>query len=244
VSTQLDQARLRQAAPFIVPVIILVAGWALLVRPQTTEKQRATRELASLRPRLESVRREMMDAPPPELKIEPARAFERQVTAGDPGRILEELSRLAPRTRYRNLSIDATGEQVPVRGAGGGPQVAGAVEPDPRFTLFNAALTYLPVTMSFDADYARVGELLWRLRDVGTIIEIRNVDIKRAATAVGASGAADAAPQAGVLPGDAPGPESDDLHVTLTLFAYARKADAAPAARPGSGAPSVVEAIR
>jgi hypothetical protein len=241
MSMPLDQARLRQLAPFILPVIILVAGWAVLVRPQTAEKQRGTGQLASLRPRLESVRREMMEPPPPELRIEPAKAFERQVTSGDPGRILEELSRLAPRGRYRNLSIDATGEQVPVRGAAGGPQVAGAVEPDPRFTLFNAALTYLPVTMSFDADYASVGELLWRLRDVGTMIEIRNADIRRAPTAVGGSGDADQTPPGG-LTGAASG---SDLHVTLTLFAYARTADATPASRQDSGAPQpVVEAIR
>jgi hypothetical protein len=240
---QLDQARLRQLAPFMLPVIILVAGWAVLVRPQAAEKERGARQLASLRPRLESVRREMMQAPPPTLKIEPAKGFERQVTSGDPGRILEELSRLAPRARYRNLSIDATGEQVPVRAGGGGPQVAGGVEPDPRFTLFNAVLTYLPVTMSFEADYAGVGELLWRLRDVGTITEIRNVDIKRAATAVGATGAIDPTSPPGGVPAEAPG-AAGDLHVTLTLFAYARQADAAAAQQDAGASQAVMEAVR
>ena len=227
----LDQARLRQLAPFALAVIILAAGWALLVRPQAAEKQQAERQLASLRPRLEGVRRAMMEPPPPVLAVDPAGAFTREVTAGDPGRILEELSRLAPRARYRNLSIDATGEQVSVRG-GGGPQVAGAVAPDPRFALFNAPLTYLPVTMSFDADYASVGELLWRLRDVGTIVEIRNVDIKPAAAAAGGETApAGLAPATGGQPGDASGASAGDLHVSLMLFAYARAADVAEAAR-------------
>jgi hypothetical protein len=219
----LDQVRLRQLAPFLAPVLILVVGWAVLVRPQAAEKERAERQLASLRPRLESVRRDLMEAPPPELQIEPARVFERQVTEGDPGRILEELSRLAPRARYRDLSIDATSEPVALR-AGGGPQVAGVVEPDPRFSLFQASLTYLPVMMSFDADYASVGELLWRLRDIGTLTEIRQVDIKRAVSA-GGLGAPGATMTPVGLPAETPGATTGYLHVTLTLFAYARTSD-------------------
>lgn len=216
-----DQTRLRQLAPFVLPLVIVAAGWMLLIRPAASDSARAARELDMLRPRLDAARAALTQAPPPEVAVEPMAAFERQVTAGDPGRILEELSRLAPRSRYRNLNIDATGEQGVLR-ASRGPQASGGTEPDPRLALFGAELTFVPVSMSFESDYAAVGELLWNLRDFGTLVEVRTLDLKRVAAAEEGGRQPD--------PAELRGPARDDVRVTLTLFAYARTTDVAAVA--------------
>ena len=221
-----DQQRLRLLAPILLPVVLLGAGWLLLIRPATAEQTRTARELDALRPRLDSVRAALMQPPPAEVAVDPMAAFERQVTTGDPGRVLEELSRLAPRARYSDLSIDATGEQAVV--AAGGPRVAGGADPDPRLTLFGRQqLTYLPVTMAFEAAYADVGELLWRLRDLGTLVELRALEMRPLSSA-----------PAGSEPGSAtaaPAPPSDRVAVTLTLFAYGRTIDVAQASGSSGG---------
>jgi hypothetical protein len=217
-------ARLRRFAPFAIPLAVLAAGWLGLVRPSDAARARTERQLEAMRPRLDALRMSLSEAPPPEVAIQPASVFERQVTTGDPGRVLEELSRLAPRDRYRNLSIDASGEQGAVAPAAG-PQVAGA-DLDPRLALFPTRLTYVPVRMAFDADYQAAGELLWRMRDLATLVEIRSLQIGPASPS-----APDGSATAG-LEMSAPG----HVHVVIELYAFARPGAVAVAAIDGSAA--------
>jgi hypothetical protein len=81
------------------------------------------------------------------------------------------------------------------------------VQTDPRLGLFDARLSYSPVSMSFDAEFGSTGALLWQMRGLATTVEIRNVEIKP-------------------IPAD-----SGRVHVGLSLFAYAR---ARPAAGAGA----------
>ena len=66
-------------------------------------------------------------------------------------------------------------------------------------------LAYSPVTMSFDAEYPRAGNLLWSLRDLATTVEVRDFEARPIAQEATA--------------GDARSPK---IHVVLTFFAYAR----------------------
>jgi hypothetical protein len=91
--------------------------------------------------------------------------------------------------------------------------VAGSALPDPRFALFGVPLTYSPVTMTADADYGSLGNFLWRLRDLATVIEVRSLVV--------------AVPPA---QNDIPAAPAGSVRATLTMFAYARAASPKPLA--------------
>jgi hypothetical protein len=70
--------------------------------------------------------------------------------------------------------------------------------------------------MSFDAEYARAGELLWRLRDLATTVEIRSLEARPVVEDTPPTSAA-----------------KRRIHVSLTLFAYARQRTMASAGTSG-----------
>jgi hypothetical protein len=148
---------------------------------------------------------------------DPVASFKQHVAAGDAtAELLEQLARVAAAAPVSNLLIE-TGERATVTSSDGpGPQVVSGVETDPRFALFQASLAYSPVTMSFDAEYAQAGELLWRLRDLATTVEIRTFEARPVSDDIPAGAAA-----------------QRRIHVSLTLFAYARQELAPSAGRSG-----------
>lgn len=222
---RIDADRLVRFAPFAAPVALLLAGWMFIVRPVAVESARAAQEAEMLRPRLDAIRASVRHPSPEPLPDDPLAAFERAIPATDSSaRLLEQLARMASAASATNLLIE-TGDQVRVAQASpSGPQAVGA-SPDPRLSLFGAPLAYSPVTMSFDADYARVGDLLWRLRSLATAVEIRSLEIK----------------PNGSSEGDGGGPVGDGrVHVSMTLFAYVRTAGSiTPAGMQASAAPGV-----
>jgi hypothetical protein len=214
---EIDQQRLARFAPFVLPIVLLVGGWLLLVQPRFGESARAGRALDAMRQRLLSARASVAEPAPlasPGGEIE---AFERQMAAGDAtAQLLEELARLAARAQVSNLLIE-TGERVSVRGRHAqGPQTDAAAG-DPRLALFDVPLAYSTVTMSFDADYARLGELLWRVRDLATTLDIQSLAVGPRPTG------AEARVQDGTV------------HVSLTLLAYARERTTDVALTGGAG---------
>jgi hypothetical protein len=207
---QLDIERIKQLAPFALPLMIVVSGWLFLIRPAAAEA-RAERELDLLRQRLAQARASVAEPPPPAPADDPLAAFERQVAAHDvSSQVIQQLAALAKNAAVTNLLIE-TGERVAVTSPIG-PQANGTGNlPDPRFTLFDSPLAYSPVSMSFDADFGRLGQFLWDLRDLATAIEIRTVELRTPRH----DGAGPAVP-----------PADGRVHVSLTLFAYARQATA------------------
>jgi hypothetical protein len=177
----------------------------------SADTARTARDLDALRQRAAQVRMALTAPVPPALPGDPVVAFQQQVAVDDAtSALLEELARLAATAHVGNLLIE-TGERVPVAVDGAGPRVVGAAQTDPRIQLFAIPLAYSPVTMSFDADYARLGDFLWRLRDLATTVDVRSVEVRpRAATAPGTEAAAVSASEDG------------SVHVAMTLFAYSR----------------------
>jgi hypothetical protein len=205
---KIDSARLQPYAPILALLVIVALGWALLVRPTMTKNARAASDLEGLRQRLATARTHTGGAPMTQPVGDPVEAFERQVTVSDAGgRVMEELSRLASQSRVQVDTIESAQEETAA--FGGGPSVAGGSRPDPRLALFGAPLMFSPVTLTAESDYRGLGEFLWLLRDLGALIEIRNLEIN----VPGAEGAGAT---------DPPGL----LRVTLTLFVYARTAGA------------------
>lgn len=194
-----DLARLRRYAPAGVAVIVLLGGWLFVAAPVVSRNTQLSTEVSALRERLAGVRASVSTPAPAPPGVDAASVFVKQVASGDASSsVVQQLAALAKEARAANLLIE-TGERVALAGTTG-PRVADGVQPDPRFRLFDTPLAYSPVSISFDGEYAGVGDLLWRLRDLPTTIEIRNLEIKPVTA----------------------GASAGRVHVALTLFAYAR----------------------
>lgn len=212
-----DTSRVSRYAPVALPVVVLVAGWLLLVQPRVTGNARVARELDTLQQQVASLRTSIANPLPAAPAINPVASFEQHVAAGDAtSELLEQLARVAAAAPVSNLLIETAERVTLASSSGAGPHAVSGAAPDPRFALFDASLAYSPVTMSFDAEYARVGELLWRLRDLATTVEIRNFEARPVIEDVPARSAA-----------------QRKVHVSLTLFAYARQNAVASAGTSG-----------
>jgi hypothetical protein len=133
---------------------------------------------------------------------DPVATFDARVPADDPtGSIVERLARLASETHARGLFIE-TVEGGTSTGRGSQP-VAGTYQPDPRFALFDRRVRYTTIKMSFESDYAGLGQFFWRLRDLSSIVEVRTLNVQpRASSSVVRT--------------------DGTLRASLTLFAYSR----------------------
>jgi hypothetical protein len=192
--------RILRFAPLVLAAVLLVAGWMLFVQPRFSASSRAGQDIDGLRQRLTTLRAAIAEPMPPAPATDPAAAFQRATAAGDAtSQLLEQLARLAADAPAVNLLIE-TGERVEAAQRPAGPQASNAPAPDPRLALFPTSLSYTPVTMSFDAAYSGVGDVLWGMRDLATTVELRNVEVRPA--------------------------DEGRVHVAITLFAYARPADA------------------
>jgi len=192
----LDTGRLKRVAPLALPLAVAVLGWLLLIRPAMVERSELARQLSGLQQRLADARRSLAEPPPADVVVDARASFERRVASRDASaRVFERLARVANEAEVSNLAIE-TGERAVVTG-GAGPQPMAAAA-DPRLAWFEVPLTYLPITMAFDATYAGAGQLLWQLRDLPTVIDIRTLELTP------------------VTGGDG------QVHVTLSLFAFAR----------------------
>lgn len=211
----IDRARLVAYTPVAAGLLIVVMGWALFIRPLASGASQDERAATQLHRRAEALRGSLLEPLPVRDTVSPADVFLREVAARDAvPQLMEQLARFAMRDGALNLMIE-TGERAVVPASSrSGPQVAGAVEPDPRLALFEVPLAYVPITMSFDADYAGLGNLLWHLRDLPTLVEIRSVEVKPQRERGAAT-----------------------LRASITLFAYAQQTPArVPAAVRASSA--------
>jgi hypothetical protein len=203
----LDRQQLARLAPVAIPAAVLLGGWFLLVQPTREDAARAARDVDALRTRLVSVRASISGPAPVLPQEDVLAAFERRVPQRDAtAQLLEQLARLAAWAQATNLLIE-TGDRVVVGGpAGSGPQAASAA-PDPRLALFDAPLAYSPVALSFDAEYAQLGSLLWNLREVATTVDINSLEVTRPS-------------------GDA-GAAEGRVRVSMVLLAYTRRGEPA-----------------
>lgn len=200
-----DTGRLARVVPFAPALVIAVAGWLLLVQPAASASGRLADEIDTLQQRLAQVRASASQPIPPPVSGDPRAAFTRQVASGDAtSRVVEQVARLAANALAAELMIE-TGERTSVGPLGAAaPQASGSLTIDPRLGLFETPLTYTPVSMRFDAEFANVGQFFWQLRELGTAVEIRRLTLT---------------PLEGRV--------RPILHVDVMLFAYARQTAAA-----------------
>jgi hypothetical protein len=217
-------ARVAPALLAIAPVALVVATYAVAVRPRVDAADRARARVAVLHARLVGLEASARETPVSAVtsgEEGSQRDFERRTPVADRlSDILQTLARLADggtEGDVRNLAIE-TGNRVGPSAPGptGAAGIAGAQteSPDPRLALFQAPVTCTPVTVAFEATYAQLGRFFWNLRDLPTTVEVRSVDV-------------------------VPTPAAPMLRVKLVLHVFRRAAGQAPASPAASG--SVVD---
>jgi hypothetical protein len=217
VTRQTVQPTLERLAVVLVPLVVLVVGIMWFVQPRFADTLRTQADLRGLEERVASLKVAASSGSAIEAAdaAESVREFERRVATDDrTASLTEKLAHLAldppDLDEARNLQIDAGARvQADNPGAVGEPRVGGASQTsiDPRFSLFPVSLQYTPITVTFEATYDRLGQFLWNLRDLPTLVEVRSLEVKRA------------------LP---------LIQIKLVLLAFQRSA---PPAGPATGAP-------
>ena len=89
----------------------------------------------------------------------------------------------APAGQLRSFVIE-TGDRVPqgstpaARRFAAGHGIGGGW-PDPRLALFPYAVSYTPLRVTFESTFEAVGNVLWQLRDLPTMVEVRSATLTR-----------------------------------------------------------------
>jgi hypothetical protein len=210
---KLDLARMRRFAPLAAYIITVGLGWVFLARPAIADGQRIDERIAELRQR-EAALQATLTQPAPAVTTDPVAAFDRRVATDDPtASVVERLARLASDNRVRGLFIE-TVEGASSSGRGSAP-VAATYQPDPRFGLFDRRVAYTTIRLSFEASYASLGQFLWNLRDLPTIVEVRTLNVQPRMPSAAAR-------------------TDGSLRASLTFFAYSRPG--ALSSQPPAGA--------
>ena len=165
--------------PFLTIVAIVTAGWFWFVQPRFGAYLRARTDAAALEERVRTLQEASGRArpqPPADL-ARTEREFEARVAADDKvADVAAALARAvlasAPAGQLRSFVI----ERLPRRRRLAGNGIAGA---DPRLALFPYAVSYTPVRVSFASTFEAAGNVLWQLRDLPTVVEVRSATLTR-----------------------------------------------------------------
>lgn len=185
----------RRLLPVIVSLVVIAIAFLLFIQPRLADWLRAQNDARSLDQRIAAMRASIRNAGalPPAGEDALLREFESRTPAEDKvPELIELLARRAldPKApgRLRGLLIEA-GQRVTMSPLADqqdqSPRVAsppGQTQTppvDPRLALFGGPFDYTPVSVSFLATYDRVGDFLWRCRDLPTTVEIRTFEIVR-----------------------------------------------------------------
>ena len=182
---------LERLLPFLTFVVVFTAGWFWFVQPRFDAYLRARTEAAALEERARTMQQaSKRGQPEPPADFERTeREFEARMSADD--KVADVASALAhavlanaPAGSLRSFVIE-TGDRASQAPHGGpadtggaftGPGVDGA---DPRLALFAHAVSYTPVRVTFESTFEAAGNLLWQLRDLPTLVEVRSAALTR-----------------------------------------------------------------
>jgi hypothetical protein len=180
-------ASVKKYGPLALALLVLVVGYLWFVGPRLAATFQAGRDVGSLERRAAGLRAALSSAGSKGGESRRGVAeFERLVSRDDRlPEVMEIVARLAldppDADRARGLVLNS-GESA--RGEGVSSAVPGqppvADDLDPRWALFPGSVGSTPITVAFETTYERLGQFLWRLRDLPTLVEIRSLDVSRA----------------------------------------------------------------
>jgi hypothetical protein len=182
---------LERLLPFLVFAVVLTAGWFWFVQPRFSGYLRAGTDTAALEERVRTLQQATGRARPeaPGDLDAALRQFEAQMSADDTvAAVAAALARTvlasAPASQLRSFVIE-TGDRASMAPGGGSRELAGAAgggaaeASDPRLALFPYRVSYTPLRVSFESTFEAAGRLLWTLRDLPTIVELRSATLTR-----------------------------------------------------------------
>ena len=181
---------LERLLPFLAFAAIVTAGWFGFVQPSFSAYLRSGADAAALEERVRTLQLAAGRArPEPPADLERSRReFEDRVSVDDEVASIaaifaETVLETAPAGQLRALVIE-TGDRAQSPSHGGAGEIAGASggtadAADPRLALFPYAVSYTPLRVSFDSTFEAAGNLLWRLRALPTLIEVRSATLTR-----------------------------------------------------------------
>lgn len=184
---ELTQA-LERLLPLLVFAAIITAGWFWFVQPRLAMYLRASTDTAALEERartLQLAAGKDHSTPPVDLD-RTQREFEARVSPDD--RVAEVAAALAqavlasaPAGDLRAFVMDAGDRVSAPRGADrdAGTPGSAADGADPRLALFPYSVSYTPLRLSFESTFQTAGDVLWRLRDLPTTVELRSAVLTR-----------------------------------------------------------------
>jgi hypothetical protein len=182
---------LERLLPFLVFVAVVTAGWLWFVQPRFSAYLRAGTDAAALEERVRTLQQAAGRARPelPDDLDRPQREFEARMSPDDKvadvaAALAEAVLASAPAGQLRSFVIE-TGDRTSSPSTGGSGDMAGgsggetADASDPRLALFPYATSYTPLRVSFESTFEAAGRLLWRLRGLPTIVEVRSAMLTR-----------------------------------------------------------------
>jgi hypothetical protein len=162
---------LERLLPFLTVVAMVTAGWFWFVQPRFGAYLRARTDTAALEERVRTLQEASGRArpqPPADL-TRTEHEFEARVATDDKvADIAAALARAvlasAPAGRLRAFVIES-GDSMP--------------GDDPRLALFPYSVRCTPVRVSFESTFEAAGNVLWQLRDLPTVVEVRSATLTR-----------------------------------------------------------------
>jgi hypothetical protein len=174
--------------PFLIIVSIVTAGWFWFVQPRLAAHLRARTDVAALEERVRTLQQassRVSPQPPADLE-RTQREFEARMSADDKvadvaAALAQAVLASAPAGKLRSFVIETGDRTTAGPGAPGAATRASAAAegPDPRLSLFANEVSFTPLRVSFESTFEAAGSVLWRIRDLPTIVEVRSATLTR-----------------------------------------------------------------
>lgn len=178
--------------PFIVVVAIVAFAFFWFIQAPLNAYLQTRTETAALQARLKTAQDSVARAsgtPPVDLRSS-LEMFEKQMATDD--KVAEVTALLAkaviesvPADKLRGFVIE-TSDRIKmgsdVSGRSGAPKVMVSqvgLSPDPRLALFPYTVTYTPVKVSFSSTFEGIANLMWKVRDLPTTVEVKSATLTR-----------------------------------------------------------------
>lgn len=182
---------LERLLPFLTLVSVVTAGWFWFIQPRLDSYLRARSDVSAIEERVRTVQQASSRAqpqPPADLD-RTQREFEERMSAEDEvAEVAAALARTvlasAPAGKLRAFVIE-TGDRTSPAAQGGAGNVArasslsGIDDADPRLALFPYEVSYTPLRVTFESTFEAAGNVLWQLRDLPTVVEVRSATLTR-----------------------------------------------------------------
>jgi hypothetical protein len=182
---------LERLVPFLTIVAIVTGGWFWLIQPRLGAYLRVRTEVAALEERVRTLQQASARVRPqlPADLEGTQHEFEARVSADDKvadvaAAIARAVLASAPADMLRAFVIE-TGDRTSspeLAGSGDMSRVsatAGMDGADPRLALFPYAVSYTPLRVTFESTFEAAGNVLWRMRDLPTVVEVRSATLTR-----------------------------------------------------------------